>query len=201
MRSNINLDESDIDQIILNIIKTENPQFANDLAISLQNKLKIPKRKALDYVSVLHKNGKIILKEESLTENSLIDNLFSNSFYWFFGILIISIITTIVIVFDLSNFPIIGTAFILIRFVFGSIFVLFIPGYSFIKVLFPLKEIDIGERISLSIIISLALTAINVLILNYTPWGIKTIPLTIGLLGISIGLSTIALVRTYQTEF
>jgi len=80
----------------------------------------------------------------------------------------------------------------------ASVFVLFLPGYSFIKALFPVKEIDNVERIALSIGMSLAIVAINALILNYTPWGISTIPITLSLLGLTLTLSTAAVVREHQ---
>ena len=60
------------------------------------------------------------------------------------------------------------------------------------------KEIDNVERAALSIGMSLAIVAINALILNYTPWGISTTPITLSLLGLTLTLSTIAVVREHQ---
>lgn len=61
-----------------------------------------------------------------------------------------------------------------------------------------MKEIDNVERAALSIGMSLAIVAINALILNYTPWGIATTPITLSLLGLTLILSTIAVVREHQ---
>jgi len=55
-----------------------------------------------------------------------------------------------------------------VRYLLGSLFVLFLPGYSFIKALFPTKDIDNIERIALSIGMSLALVPIIGLLLTLT---------------------------------
>jgi uncharacterized membrane protein len=57
-----------------------------------------------------------------------------------------------------------------LRYILGSIFILWLPGYTFIKALFPEKELDSIERIALSIGMSIALVPIIGLLLNYTPF-------------------------------
>ena len=54
------------------------------------------------------------------------------------------------------------------RYLLGSLFVLFLPGYTFIKALFPAKQLDSIERTALSIGMSLALVPMIGLLLNYT---------------------------------
>ena len=76
-----------------------------------------------------------------------------------------------------------------IRNVLGIIFVLFLPGFAFIKALFPTtvplkttsESLDDIERVALSFGMSLALVPIVGLILNYTPWGIRLTPITLSL--------------------
>lgn len=69
-----------------------------------------------------------------------------------------------------------------IRIVLVIPLVLFIPGYCLIAALFP-KEGDIGlvERIMLSVGVSIAVVPLIVLILNFTPWGIRLDPIVISL--------------------
>ena len=60
--------------------------------------------------------------------------------------------------------------------------ILIIPGYCLIAALFPKKgEIDLPERIMLSIGLSLAVVPLIGLGLNFTPWGIRLEPLVISL--------------------
>jgi len=66
------------------------------------------------------------------------------------------------------------TTLTFIRYVVGSIMVLFLPGYSLVEALYPGEgELSPLERLALSIGLSLALVPLTGLILNYTPWGIR----------------------------
>jgi len=95
-----------------------------------------------------------------------------------------------------------------LRYILGSIFVLFLPGYTFIKALFPKtppiptrsKELDNTERTALSIGMSLALVPITGLILNYTPWGIRQTPVTLSLLGLTVTFATTAIIREHKNQ-
>jgi uncharacterized membrane protein len=89
---------------------------------------------------------------------------------------------------------------IYVRYVLGAIFVLFLPGYSLIKAIFPGKELDTIERTALSLGLSLAIVPLTGLILNYTPWGIRTTPITLILMILTIILATTALIREHQTR-
>lgn len=61
-----------------------------------------------------------------------------------------------------------------LRIILGIPFVLFFPGYALVAALFPRKERMGGiERLALSFGLSIAVTALVLLILNYTPWGIR----------------------------
>jgi len=55
----------------------------------------------------------------------------------------------------------------LIRMILGSIFVLFIPGFTWTFAFFSKDEIDIIERIALSFGLSIALVPLTVFYLNY----------------------------------
>jgi len=74
----------------------------------------------------------------------------------------------------------------------GLVFVLFLPSYSLIKALFPTKELDNIER--------LALVPITGLLLNYTPWGIRTTPIALSLLALTTTFATAALIREQQAK-
>lgn len=64
-----------------------------------------------------------------------------------------------------------------LRYVLGSIYVLFLPGYSLIEALYPEEgRLSDLEKLALSIGLSLALVPLIGLVLNYTPWGIRLNP-------------------------
>ncbi len=76
----------------------------------------------------------------------------------------------------------------IIRLAIGSAFVLFIPGYTLLQLLFPRKESSYIEKIAVSIGLSLAIIPFIGLLLNYSPWGIRLDPIIV-----SIGITSVAL--------
>lgn len=60
--------------------------------------------------------------------------------------------------------------------------VLFIPGYSLIAALFPKEgDIDLLERMLLSVGLSIAIVSLIGLGLNFTPWGIRLEPIMVSI--------------------
>jgi len=85
-----------------------------------------------------------------------------------------------------------------LRYVFGSILVLFLPGYALIEAFYPKRELDELTRFALSIGLSLALVPLTGLVLNYTPFGIRLIPVAFSLAGLTIVLLFLAVYRKHQ---
>jgi len=76
-----------------------------------------------------------------------------------------------------------------LRFVFGGLLVLLLPGYSLLGLLYFRKDdLDYMTRLALSLVLSLALATLVGFALNFTPFGI-TLPAT----ALSLGALTIAL--------
>ncbi|MDE1854263.1 MAG: DUF1616 domain-containing protein [Thaumarchaeota archaeon] len=105
---------------------------------------------------------------------------------WFWGT-VAALLVTLASIYVLSPAP----PFIYVRYVFGSLAVLFLPGYTLIEALYPKKEdLDGLERLALSIGLSLALVPLVGLLLNYTPWGIRLDPIVVSLSLLDISLAT-----------
>ena len=78
----------------------------------------------------------------------------------------------------------------------GLAFVLFFPGYVFITALFPeRKELDNLERLALSFGLSIAIVPLIGLALNYTPWGIRLIPILVSLTVFNVVFAIAAVYR------
>ena len=88
--------------------------------------------------------------------------------------------------------------YVYLRYAVGSLFVLYLPGYSLIEALYPKKE-DLAplERLSLSIGLSLALVPLVGLVLNYTPWGIRLDPIFASLSLLTMALAWVAVTRRF----
>jgi len=102
---------------------------------------------------------------------------------------------TLLVVYALpDDFPL-----VVFRWVLGSVFVLFIPGYVAVEALFPKgRELDGIERLALSAGLSLALVPLVGLLLNYTPWGIRLDPIMVSLTILTIGLALVAFARRFR---
>lgn len=83
-----------------------------------------------------------------------------------------------------------------IRTILGLSLILFMSGYSVISFLFPKKtDLDIIERIAFSFGLSIAITVLIGLVLNYTPFGIRLMPAIIFLSALTFLLSIFAYIR------
>jgi uncharacterized membrane protein len=191
---------SDLDKSIIKILSGERPKTVKQLVKLVQSKNNLSEQEIMERILLLQEERKIVLRDQVPISFTLKDYLLSINAFWYLTIVALSVITATIILANLENTPIIGSVLVYARYLLGSIFVLFLPGYSFIKALFPTKEIDNVERAALSVGMSLAIVAINALILNYTPWGIRTTPITLSLLALTIIFATAAIIREYQTK-
>ncbi len=86
-----------------------------------------------------------------------------------------------------------------LRVIFGLPFLLLFPGYTLILALFPRKgEMDGIERIALSFGLSFAVSALIGLGLNYTPWGIRLLPVLYAISLFIFLISAIAIWRQHR---
>jgi len=89
----------------------------------------------------------------------------------------------------------------LLRYILGFPFLLFFPGYAALIVFFPTdNEIKTSERLSLSFVLSIAITPMVGFILNQTPFGIKLNPLLLCITSINIVLAIAGLYRRETTK-
>jgi hypothetical protein len=195
--------EVNIDQQLIQLIKTENPGSVQLLANLAKERLKIDRDVALAHITRLIDAGKIKLQEPSEpVPLNLGSFVFSKAAYWFWAA-IVFVCVTVLVVFTVSAdaFPL-----VYVRQVLSLIFVLWMPGYVFMKALFPVevpvkmssKDLDVIERVALSLGMSLALVPMVGLLLNYTPWGIQLTPVTLSLLALTLVFAVVALFRGQQ---
>ena len=86
-----------------------------------------------------------------------------------------------------------------VRVILGFLFILFLPGYSLIAALFPKKrDLDGIERVALSFGLSIAVTPLIGLLLNYTPFGIRLTPILLSLSIFTISMNFIAYIRRWK---
>jgi hypothetical protein len=183
---------ADLDKVVLETAKSLNQPTVSDLVDNLVNKKGLKFKDATRTVYVEWKKGTFDLSEAK-PSSSLASYLFNLENTWFWGTTLLVAFTTLVV------FTIDSTLLLYVRYVLGGIFILFLPGFMLISVLYPRgREIDALERLALSIGLSLAIVPLIGLILNYTPWGITLTPIMISLAFFSQVMAFGALVRKYQ---
>ena len=113
---------------------------------------------------------------------------------WFYLSVAASLLTVLVAFEIPTNSPL-----VIARYILGSVFVLFIPGYVTVEALFPKgREMDGIERFALSVGLSLALVPLIGLLLNYTPWGIRLTPIVLSLVIFTVGVAAVGVVRRFR---
>ena len=111
---------------------------------------------------------------------------------WLTDLILVIVLTLLTLVFVI--FPPFKETFI--RYILGMLLVLFIPGYSLVSAFFPSKgDLNGIERAALSFGLSIAITALIGLALNYTPWGIRLDPILISITYFTIFMIVVAFLR------
>jgi hypothetical protein len=186
-----------LNEYIIHVVKQKKPKRVEKLLELVQQKYSMPQQEIMEQIIQLQNQGKLIFKKhKTALPYTPKEYMLSAQATWYWLIVALALATTTA-VFTIPEeaFPIVYT-----RYILGSIFVLLLPGYSLIKALFPTKELDNIERLALSIGMSLALVPITGLLLNYTPWGIRTTPITLSLLALTTTFATAALIREQQAK-
>ena len=112
---------------------------------------------------------------------------------WFYVTWIVAVATILAVYLIPADSQLIA-----LRWLLGSLFMFFLPGYMAVEALYP-KTAQLAwiERALFSIGFSITLVMFVGLLVNETPWGITATPIVITLTAVTIGLSVIALVRRY----
>ena len=204
MSSNLKVDE--LTKTIIQTVKEKEPQNVRQLITLVQGKLPgTTEEKIFEIVLILQRAGEIQLENQTLqVSTSFAAYLKTSQVLWYWTTIAVVVVTAAIIFTVPENFP----PFSLVRNALGVLFVLWLPGYTSIKALFPSRvpikasteNLETIERIALSIGMSLAIVPIVGLLLNYTPWGIRLTPMVLSLTALTIVFATSAVIREYSSK-
>jgi hypothetical protein len=193
----------ELTQTILCIVVEKNPQTVHEVLAFMQDKGGWSDKEIVTTIMKLQAESKITLNNPSFPlPLNLSSYMLSNQALWYWATVAVSMFT-MMSVFLISEglYPL-----SYIRNFLGLIFVLWLPGYTFIKALFPSNasktetssNLSRVERITLNITMSLALVALIGLVLNFSPWGINLITIVLSLLAFSLIFASAAFAREYS---
>ncbi len=181
---------------IVRLIKMKKANTVSDVIGLVSRKYRIDENEVIDAIKSLHEEGKISLEPPPVPASSMLEYLLRIENLWF-PLALISIAVTMLSIYIIPP----GSMFKPVRWVFGSIFVLFLPGFLTVEALFPdPRELDNIERLALSMGLSLAITPLIGLLLNYTPWGIRLNPTVVSLSMYSLFISIVAAYRKFKVN-
>jgi hypothetical protein len=188
---------SSLESVILAILETKQPDNVRELVKLVQEQVDAKLEDIEKEVKRLHRKGLVSLEEPTRQKEGFISFLSPRKSIWFWIIIAISLFSFASIMF----LPETGTPLSYIRYIFAFVLVAFLPGYCLTETLFPKETtLDLIERITFSIGLSFAITALVGLFLSFTPIGL-TLPTTLPALGsLVIVLALLALLRKYKTQ-
>ena len=188
-------EQMDISQKILDLVLENNPENVELLIDQVEKNLGITRKTALEQILYLENKGKLnLINSRRKIPSTFSDYLISFRSFWFSLTTIISIVTVITFLYMPDN----SSSVIVVRFTLGIVFVFFLPGFNLLKILYSSKEIDPIERIALSIGTSIIISPIIGILLNFSPWGIRKVPITLSIYFLVTILSFFGLLREYQ---
>ena len=89
---------------------------------------------------------------------------------------------------------------VVVTYVFGFVFVAFVPGYCLVNILFATRENKLGflEEAILSVALSFSLVGLMGLFLGLSPIGMTFTSIRVSVSGIVLVLASIAFVRKWR---
>jgi len=126
-----------MDQYIIDVVRKNTFKTVNELIKLVQPKYSVPEEKILERILHLQNQGKITLKNQQAPVTPLLRSyVFSTEANWYWAIIAVAGATAALVFTVPEN----AVPIVYARYALGAIFVLFLPGYSLIKALFPEKE-------------------------------------------------------------
>ncbi len=161
------------------------------LVRELSNDLPYKSDTIISKILELQTDKKILIREP-VPYKRFLDYLLSPPSVWFWELLVATL-ASIGLVFASSGLA------LYFRYIFGSLLVLFLPGYSLVGFIYSKKEdLDYLTRISVSFAMSLATTTLVGLGLNFTPFGITLFAVASSLSTVTIGLLFLTALKKYS---
>ena len=197
-------EDPDIQKEILRIIDEQKPESVKELVITLKKTSCLKEQEILLLISKMQAKGQIVLKNQMTKHSSLSVFLRSNETMWYWITIIMGVIATLLFfVISETTHPLIGA-----RNIIGLVFVLILPGYALVRILFPSNSpiktaqghLEGIERIALSVGISVVLVSIVGLLIYYLIGSLHMPAIVITLLVFTLFIATISIAREYSSK-
>jgi hypothetical protein len=187
----------DLEEIVLQTVREDNPETIQQLMTIIARKVPMSTKNIMKVILKLQKEEKIALYNPYLIQKPQHPSLYLKTRYasWYWATVGLTGLSALAV----FVFQAVGVQGF-IRFAPGAILVLGLPGYSLTRILFPTKftktsKIPGADNITvfaLAIVLSIVLTSLVGLLLNYTEWGVQLSSLVLSLSLLTLSLATVA---------
>jgi hypothetical protein len=197
--------EEKLRKVIVETVEEEKPENLEQLVSHVRRKIPVSETVILKIVFALQNEGKIVLKSPpGQAPRTFVSYLKTRRAIWFWFTVLLSIATVISVISISENAPPLSY----VRYVFGTLFVVLVIGYSLSMALFPStlpvrtssSSLDSVERLVLSIAISLAIVPAIAMILGYSFFGLSSDTILFGVLTATMMFASVGVVREYRAE-
>jgi len=186
-----------LEKVILDILETKQPRNVKELVQLVQEQADTTPEDIEKEVKSLHRKELVSIEEPTRLKQSFSSFLSPRNSRWFWIVIGTSILSFVSILF----IPETGTPLSYLRYIFAFVLVAFLPGYCLTETLFPREDaLDIIERLTFSIGLSFAVTALVGLFLSFTPLSLTLTTALPALGSLVIVLAIVALIRKYKTQ-
>ncbi len=184
-----------LETVILDILEARQPRNVKELVQLVQEQADATLDDIEKEVKKLHRKGVVALEEPTRHTEDFSSFLSARNSRWFWIALGSSILSFISILF----IPETGTPLSYVRYIFAFVLVAFLPGYCLTETLFPKEDaLDIIERVTFSIGLSFAVTALVGLFLSFSSLSLTLATALPALGSLVIVLAVVALIRKYR---
>lgn len=183
-----------IEDLVMDVIMKYRCANVREAVTHIQNVDKsISSEDIIDAIKELNNDKKIILLDK--VHNSFMHYLkgYSSISFW---LIASAIVFGLASIYFLPN----NGIWSIVRYAVAAIFILLVPGYSLIQLLFPSKIIDSAERLVLGVGLSLGILPLVWLTLHYSPWDVTIYSITSLLMATSMSSAIVATYKRFVTE-
>jgi uncharacterized membrane protein HdeD (DUF308 family) len=195
--------KSQVKDLFLEIIEKQKPQTTHQLIKIIQARIDLSDAELIQILLQLEDGGKLnFVGKETVMPLTYKKYIFSKKANWYWAVIISVFMITLAILFvPNDSYPL-----FYLRVLMGIAFIFFLPGYVFIKVLFPSKALtftndenmDRIEHLIQCIGASIAVVTILSLIIYFIQIKMDVISITSFLLVLIVIFATLATVQEYN---
>lgn len=195
----------ELTQSIIHLIKEKKPRSVKELVSLAKGQLNITEQELYKILVEIQNKNIIKLERNTLPKlTNLSTYLKSKQALRYWLTTAITIFSAIVVFIIPDNFYPLAY----IRAVLSLILILWLPGYTFLNVFFPYNfatknstnPLQLVERVSLSIGLSIVIVSLIVLLLNFTSFGINLTPIVLSLMLFILIFVTVGVIREFKVK-